>query len=187
MTELTKLWNAVNEIISELDDWILKTDGKEVRLRFKPIDQVRLLKLRVWETRYKLSIEEIMDLIMPILRYHMLRKKTSYGLGVSVRSFTGTGAERILIKELEKTDPDGQHEEVWRQLEQETQLEAEAREERDGLPAKANLVILPLDVENTQDWATWYQGKIERRRNTYRELIRQEWRKRKNYRGNPWI
>src|SRR5678809_225253 len=109
MNQLAQLWVSTNQIIGELDEWVLRTDGKEVRLRFKKIDQVRLLKLRVWSFRYQMEISDILDLIMPILRAQMHYKKKRYGLGVSIRSLTGKGAERILTQELKRHDPEGDH------------------------------------------------------------------------------
>lgn len=183
---LSDLWKAANEITAELDRWIQRKDGRGVRLRFKAIDQARLLRLRVWAWRYKVELQELLDLIMPILRAQVKGKKSGFGLGLRVTTLTGDAAERILAAEVHKRYPDRENVVIWRDKVRQEQLEAERMEELDGLKPREEKISRLLETDSVREFIASYYDRIEQARKRDRIAREQSWRKVKAYRGNPW-
>jgi hypothetical protein len=178
------LAREANQIIRQLELWLETRESKSIRLQFKPIDQARLLRLRTWEYRYKLSIGEILDYILIILRKQMPKGKTFYGLGVPVPTLTGSAARRILEDQIEENFPDGTLETIWRERERQDQLKREQEEELAGLGTQPTKLL--LDFESSQEFVQDYVIRTEREKMEYERSRREKWRQRKSYRDNPW-
>jgi|ERR1017187_1469989 hypothetical protein len=182
---LAEVWHLANGIIGELEAW-LAHGGKSMRLTISPINQARLLRLRVWSIRYCLSIAEILDLIMPILRAQARRPKHTYSLGISVPALTGDAAERILKAEIPKRYREGEHIQIARIREQEVQLRREHADELDGLASKEYFTRSLMDVATVEQFVNMYREHVISRRNTYQNEMGAKWRSRKAYRYSPW-
>ena len=177
---MTVLWREANEVVYELE----RVVGKHLALG--PPDQVRLIKLRVWERRYRILIAEILNVLLPILRSQVRRPKRRAVIGIAVATLTSQAAEKILSEELRKQYPEGENLILWRDRERERQLEAEARDQCDGLmPRKRDLRM--LDSDGAADFLKQYEADVLATRERSRKELMQEWRRRKLYRGNPWL
>jgi hypothetical protein len=185
-SKLVALWAIANEITQEIERWLRVRDSKDLRLRFSPADQARLLKLRLWSYRYQVPIFQILDFVMPVLRYMTKVQKKSFGLGINIRTLTSYGTERILSKEIEKAYPDDEHKVAWRDMLQRQQLDAEQQEETEGLTARGGRYHNVLDASTVEAYVADYRSRVVSRRITYRQSVAAEWRRRRNYRFNPW-
>lgn len=188
-TSMSALWRASGEITQEIEHWLRLRDSVTLRLHFKASDQVALLRLRVWSTRYYLSVFEILDMVMPVLRHVSRRpRKQLKGLGVNVRTLTGQAAERILTQELPKIYPNGENRVAWKTKQQEMQLAAEAVHDADGLVSRqAPSCSSLLTAGSVQAFVSSYRLQVVGKRVAYREAVDQKWRRRRRYRGNPWL
>lgn len=187
-SKMSELWALANQITGEIEHWILTHDKKRVRLRFKPLDMARLSKFKVWEYRYKLSTEEILDLILTPLRNQMTYRKKGYGLGVSVKTLVGNKALQILEDQIKRYYGDGQIRTIWREREREKQLLAEAQDNQDGvITRKSSAPPSLLEAESINGFIQAYEKSVTSQREQLRQASTQSWRKRKHYRGSPWL
>jgi hypothetical protein len=167
--------------------WLEAREGKSIYGKFKRIDILRMVKLQVWSWRYRLEIEEILDLVVPYLRDTVTTKqKKKYGLGCSIASLTGDGSEKILVNAIAQEYPDGEHKYAWRQREQQRQLEAERLEESDGLVVKERAPRGILDFDSVEEFLQYSARRVERIRRK-RSAEYGPKRRSKKYRGNPWL
>jgi hypothetical protein len=185
--EVTELWRRSNEIQSAIEQWIQDHDGKHVPVRYKRADQIKLLKFRTWQLRYKLSIPEILNLIVWVLRTKMLGRGKGYGLGVSVRTLVGQGSERILQEEIAKFYPANEHIAMWRDQERERQIEAERNEDLDGMASTNGKVPTLMECDTVDKYIARYKKKILHSRQVHEVEVTKTSRRRKAYRGNPWL
>ncbi len=185
-TSLSELWQETNKILLDIESWLQSYDKKRVPLRFKPIDQARLLKLRVWSVKYEVSVKEILTIIVPILRNLTPKQRRGYGVGVSMNMLTGRKAEDILHDVLRIKYPDGENRIMWREVERDRQIAREQLEDQELTPKAKSEYTSPLQAGSIELFAQAYKDKIESRRREYSVQYNQSWRKRKPYRGNPW-
>lgn len=149
---------------------------------------LRLCRLQVWSWRHRVSIEEILSLVLPYLRKTVgTDQKQRYGLGVSVATLTGKTGEVILVEALAKKYPGNEHVDRWRQIEQERQLRAEQMEETDGLAVRAPKLVSIMEADSVEDYLKRYTQRIRMARKQFRDTQADPERKRKAYRGNPWL
>src|ERR1017187_7585155 len=182
---LAVVGDMANVIIGELEAW-LAHGGKPMRLTISPINQARLLRLRVWSIRYHLSIGEILDLIMPILRAQVRQPKHTYGLGISINALAGDAAERILKAEIPKRYKEGEHIQIARMQEQQHQLYREQLDALDGLAPREHFTRSLMDVATVGQFVSMYREHVTSKRNTYQDEMNAKWRSRKAYRNSPW-
>lgn len=187
MSELNHLWRRAREVTHALEKWIELRDDKIVHPTFKEIDQVRLLKLVTWSIRYRLPVVDILDLVIPVLRPLVPKKLQRSLLGVPLRMLLGPGAEKILISQIKKQFPDGQHLTVWISDEQERHLALEEKDALDGMQMRSVKLVNILDAESVTAHMRAYNRMVRRERDRGDKARSQKWRGRKHYRGNPWI
>jgi hypothetical protein len=185
---ISELWATTNAITAILKEWLIANGRSTKFLKFKPEDQIRLLKLKVWSTRYQVSIPDILKMIVPILRAQIHRKlRNPNGLGMKVSLLTGSAAKRILEEEIRKYYPLRENEMAWKEREQTHQLEAEQKDELDGLEPRDKTVRYILEATSVSHYVHEYQDAMIKKRDSYRYLCSQKWRRRRAYRGSPWI
>lgn len=182
MSRVSELWSAAHEMVAEIGLWLAVHDGKEPFLRFTREDQVRLLRLKTWQLRYYLSIQEILSFVVPVLRSTVKRKSKRWALGITVRSLTGEAAERILQEQLKKTYPGGEHIQVWKDREQENQIEVEQMLEGDLVSSGKTIDV--LHAESLEDYVSRYRARIQHLRQERSAQMRKH--RKKPYRWNPF-
>ncbi len=187
MSEVAELWRRANDIVAILEKWIEENDHKSLRLTITRENQMRLLKLRTWTFRYYLSIPEILDLIMPVLRGRVKRTKPGYGLGIAVRSLVGKGAEGILQVEIARRFKSNEHIQVWKEEQRELQLELEFLEQTEGVAVRQDKLVTIQNADNADQFVAAYTKQIEARRKTAQSEGSNKERRRKRYRRSPWF
>lgn len=169
-------------VVRDMSRWIELRDERRVRLFLSDTDRLRLLRLRVWSIRYKISVIEILDLIVPPLRKKIGAKRVR-GIGIPTATLTGAVAEEILKDRLAHYYPDGANITVWKERERERQLAAERDEEAGGFPVRENPMPSLLEVGDVQEYNRIYAERIRAARAAQTD---QRWRKQRHYRNNPW-
>jgi hypothetical protein len=184
--EVTELWRRSNEIQAAIEQWIQEHDHKHIAIRYKQQDQIRLLRFRTWQLRYRLTVPEILNFIVPVLRTQMLGRGKGYGLGISIRTLVGRGSERIIQEELAKQYPGAENITVWRDQERERQIEAEHNEDADGMELKSNRPTSLLQCSTVDQYLTRYKKQVLQSRQVHEIETTRTSRRRKAYRFSPW-
>ena len=85
---------------------ILKRDYGVKWFGLKKEDEIRLLRLRQWEEKYRVSVAWILAHLLPVWRQKYAKHKSSTGLGVMVGTLVGQASERILREAIAKEYPE---------------------------------------------------------------------------------
>ena len=188
MNDSRHLWALSAEISAVIERWLQEHEQKRLYVRFKKVDQLRLTRLQVWSWRHFVSVEEILSLTLPYLRKSMtVSQKARYGLGCSVAALTGRGNEKILIEAIRQKYPGAENRDIWRAEERQKQLAAEAAEDMDGLVARDKPERGLFDCDSVPDYIKSYRGRVLGVRRKLSLEAGNPLRRRKIYRGSPWI
>lgn len=184
---MSELWQATNQITSDIERWLRIRESRSIPLRFKPIDQARLLRLRVWSVKYYIPIIEILDILIPELRLLTKKKSPRYALGITMQMLCGSGAEKLLQDRLRRRYPESEHFLLWREQLRDAQLELEAKEDSGSdLISRSTGYKRLIDAPSVSDYVLQYESKITEKSNNQSIAVSQKWRRRKAYRGNPF-
>lgn len=183
MTEVALLLYRADKLVNEITDWAEQFDGRRSFFRPKQMDRLRLLRLQVWATRYYVPLSEVLSILVPIMRKET---KAKSGIGVSITHLVGPKAYQILKDNLNRMYPDKSQVTAWREREQEVCLAREAAVE-DGEEPKRSTIVTQREGEDPALFVKRYIKSTDRAREAYRKYQREEWRRRKPYRYNPFI
>lgn len=184
-SEVAKAYALANEIIGLLEDYIRIEKGKSIHLHFKKDQQLKLLKLNLLSIRYKLSIPEILVILIPLIRDRMMHNRSTFGLGININVLCGQAAERMLFEELKKNDPGDERIELWKAKARDRQLEVEAAIDDDGVHDR--VYNTPLDAPSVASFINSYRQRVLSRRAADEAARADKSRRRKVYRNNPWL
>jgi hypothetical protein len=168
---MKELLAQANQIQAELANWLKKKQGKKlVRVNYKILDAIQLLRLKVWAQRHYLELTEVFDILIPVLQS---RVKVKYaGLGISVKALTGPAAYRILCEEITKLYPANEHIMLWK-LKRQKQLQNALVDDELATKAKSRSV---LAFEDTDAFVASFGRKAREKVQVVRR-----------YRWNPYI
>jgi hypothetical protein len=149
---------------------------------WKVKEPLRLVKLKVWEERYHVSLTYVLKTIlghwyatMPKDRRTKARDAKSLGIGLA--QLTGVAAESILKEKVMEDFPDGENEAIHKQDERDRILEFLDQE----LPTRQKSI---LAYSKISDFVASYRKSIDRRRRETDtisvKMSRMAWR------GNPF-
>lgn len=177
-----------NEIVTGIEHWLKEHENKLWYAHLKKVDLLRLLKLRIWCDRHCVDLDELLSLVLPYLRKSITTKqKSHFGLGVSIATLTGNTAETILVEALRQKYQGKEHIVIWRERERQRQLDAEAREETEGLAMRQPRIGGILEAASAQDFLQSYRRRVMAARDKERAAYNDARRRKKRYRGNPWL
>ena len=147
------------------------------------IDRKRLTVLLVWEQRYKVSLEWMVETLL--LHYQGKRKKIITGrryrnpaLPVRTVTLVSPTSREIIEKELEQAYPNDEHIVIWRERKQYEFM-------------MKHLEVRPLgksfvDFETTKSFVENYGNRINEQRAAESKIVDERKRKGKPYRNSPW-
>lgn len=184
-TKLVTVDGLVETLMRGIEHWVEMRDDKHLRLFLSRADKLRLLKLRTWCMRYKLSLSEVLDLIVPVLRKTGAYRPGPKSFGIRMSALTGDTSCRILEDRVLLLYPEGANVSVWRERERERQLQAERDEASDGVAVREQHATL-LACDSIESFVGCYSRQVTARRVSERDSTAR-WRKRRKYRGNPWL
>ena len=183
--ELAALDRKVEEVWKRFVNTVQMTLGDRINVSFLPIrDRRRLTVLWVWEQRYRVSVEWILEVLLRVYfkaRVRAVPKRKIKGLPVSVKTLVSKASEAILQQELNRQYPWDDHIEIWRQYEQNNLLNRLRAEE--GLRVQQKTF---LDFSSLAKYRQWYEKEMRRRRKWMDTMRREMKATSKPYRGNPW-
>jgi len=148
-------------------------------LYMKPSDRIRLNIFLVWSDRHKVPLSYVIQTLMRFWRSRpFMRRKRKGLLGVTVASLTSQKTEIILAQQIEKDFPGQEHIAQWRQRERLRLL---------GLDAPRGRAKSLIDVNAPDESCIMFSNRVERRRTKLDNAAGSESRKRRRWRGNPWM
>lgn len=91
-----------------------KVVKRTIRMRLTRLDQQRLLTLRAWVIRYKVSLHFILSALMSFWLKKGFKARTDAYLGIRVSSLVGKHSKRLLEDELLKRFPNNENIAAWK-------------------------------------------------------------------------
>lgn len=158
-----------------------KIRKEEVRLWLSQKDKYKLLKLRVWAEKYFISIEYILQTLLPFWESFVQRRSKRMkrsGLNVRVSTLTGKKSEEILLEKVKKDFPDNLNKVVFKAKDRERLFQLSL-----GKDMKVKTKNL-FDYTNPKKYVAVYR-KAMKSEYKEREAFELEMKKRP-YRGNPF-
>ena len=188
MNDAAHIWKLSSDMVAVIENWLREKENKLLYAHFKRIDLLRLTRLQVWSWRYKVDVEEILSLTLPYLRKSLSSsQKKKYGLGCSVAALTGVGNEKILIEALNIKYPGAEHRDIWRERERRRQLAREAGEDTGGMTTRVRVPASMLESDSVASYIQSYRTRVLGARHKMEAEVGSAKRRRKYYRGNPWL
>lgn len=137
-------------------------------------DQYRLLTLRMWMIKYRVTLEFILSVLVPFWagKFQSRKRTNDKALGVRIATLSGSVSEKILQTAIKNTYPNGENEISWR---------AEAQEEY----MKVSGTLGSVD-NHPENFIEEYVRRCLKVRHQNRKLIESGRFTRRSYRGNPW-
>jgi hypothetical protein len=190
-TSISTVLNLGEGVKTLIEDWLEERQGIYTDLHCTQSDLLRLLRLEVWARRHRVSVQEVLEIVVPGVReavrskYPKMKFKT--GLGVKISSLTGEYARNMLATQIERRYPEGEQYTLWRERERALQLRREEDDEMMGLQRREREVPTLLEFDSADEYVAAYTKNVLRKRTMMQDALGEAWRRRKNYPGgNPW-
>jgi hypothetical protein len=172
---------VINSIVTEVDTILRKQFNKQL---FYPKidDQHRLLKLKVWSERYKVSIGYILSVLIPYfekLAYKHSRRpreRVSKGIGTTISTLTGPAAESYLLEQINKDFSDGENVIAWKQDKQQACLRKIELDENIRIKKPKGVLGYPTLASYRRAYLKRIKGIRDIEEKLVKQLSRQPWR-----------
>lgn len=176
-----KIWLMKKEL-----DAVLREHSRRLYYMSKK-DELRLLRLRIWAHKYKVSLRYILrTLIAHYEKRITYRGKSKDGMVCSIGTLTGNGAKFILEKSIRENFPNGEHLEDWKQTRIDQILDAEKEEDLVEGTITRKRQIRIVDDKTARKFVRHYRNKVATAREEFRSAMSNKNRKLKPYRESPW-
>ena len=136
-----RLLNSLSkDYVFRVEDILSSIRNEKVKLWITELDRYRLLTLRTWELKYKISLKTILQVLLPFWQGFIKRRTKTKGLGIRVSTLVGKKSEEILIMHLNKVYPRNEHKMLYISQEQEriTQVYLKQLERSDGIRSQSD-------------------------------------------------
>lgn len=174
----TQLFRIKSEV-----DAVLRTRFGKALWNVNIPDSCRLVKLKMWEEKYCVSLDYILKTLLP-WAWHALPKqardkaKHSKGLGTKIAVITSASAERFLKEKIREDYHDEENIAITYADKREAIIHQLSEE---SLPAKPKKV---LSYKRVSDFVTSYADRIARKKTSIEKVSRVV--SRMPYRNNPF-
>ena len=163
--------------------------GKKI-YKLKKADLYRLFVLDTWRQRYRLSIRQILQILVPYYEKKFAKyskKKTLFGTRLA--TLTGKHSEKFLELVLTEMYPDNEQVAEWRNRRQLELLEQrEFAADWDGWEQELHERRKSLlDFKTPKQYARYYEKIVLRGRRKYKKEVTKAENKNRPYRGSPWV
>jgi hypothetical protein len=160
--ELEDLPRLAQDFVHEVEAVVTKIRNEEnekCTLYLTDKDKYRLLILRSWTIRYKVSLRYILNQLLPFWESFIQRrskKMKSRGLNVQVSTLTGKKSEDILKQCIEKDYPNNLNISLWKTSEQERLYKAALEAELAGIKVRQP------NIKTLERYVTYYKYSVSR-------------------------
>jgi hypothetical protein len=176
--ELDNLSSIASGFIKQVESTLEVIRKEKVNLYLTQKDIYRLLILRSWTIKYKVSLEYILRNILIFWEAFVQRRSKQMkgrGLNVRVSTLTGKKSEEILKQFIEKDFPNNLNINIWKTSEQERIFRIKETE---------GIKTVRREIKTLSKYVKHYKYSI-RKENTRRERIEKLFQSRP-YRDNPF-
>ena len=179
-----QVYNLLVKIATEVLEKEINLQGLDVHARRK------LLIFTIWEDRYFVSQDWIIESLLVYFRNPQNRKSKSsgrwnrQGLPVTINTLTSKTSELLLQRLIEVEFPNQEHISLYRQREQEDGVKGHLRGE--SLPNRSLGGQKLLFYPTLGAWKRDYNRKAERHQEIIGQAMTFLKRHSRPYRGNPW-
>jgi hypothetical protein len=158
---------AVQEAVS-------RVRGQPVQLHLPEEQRYRLLVLRTWVLRYRVSLDFILETLLSYYQRVIRRYGSSHGIGLSLPTLCGHRSQEILEVAILAAFPNNENEDQWR-AEKRHQLLSEI-----SFPPNDDSATAALLEDSLVDYVSRMAAVRLKRDRESRRLSRRPWR------WNPW-
>ena len=145
-------------------------------------DKYRLLRLRTWMERYSVSLDFILDTLLPYYQKRFRTANHKKGLGVKITTLTGKKSEQMLADAVLEAFPNGENVTIAKH-DKIADIIAERKGETDEFVPRAMKL---LDFKTPEAYSRYYQKKITRQSQEFQKESERKENKLRRYRGSPW-
>lgn len=156
--------------------------------RMKPQDELRLLVLQQWETKYQVELDYILECLLPYWHSKLGRQiRSKNGLGVRVTSLVGKVSEKILKEQIAKDFPNDENREEWKWKRRREIIASRKKANQDEVedefqPVKKSL----LDYPTVTKFVAAYKKRVKAERKEFDAACNQKKNRMRRYRNSPW-
>lgn len=147
-------------------------------LHLRPDDRLRLTIFQSWATRHKVPLNYVLKTLVGYWRSKTRRPGKKSVLGVTLAALTSRTSEEILKARIAKDFPSGENVTQWNLNAQRVLL---------GLAEPRGKVKSLIDEDKPEHSCKIYGERIQRRRNKLDSAAAGQRRRRRAWRGNPWL
>jgi len=180
-SDLSKL---ANKFRRQVEAELSLIRDEPVTLFLNQNDEYRLLTLKTWTYKYKVSLKFILDELLPFWEQFVQRRSKRMkkaGLNVRVSTLIGKKSEVILQEQIKKRLPRDQNKRLWISLERERIFVSSLSRDRDQFTKKLKHMT---EYKDPRKWAKAYQRMIEEEQRLRDSIVTQL--EKRPYRGNPF-
>lgn len=179
-SEMRALESQVLRLVAGVKKIAEEDFGRKIWL-FQRQDQLRLLTLLVWQTRYKVSVRYILKAVLPfwhsVLRKRSRKRDKNNGLGCKIVQLVSRRSEDVLVEQILRDYPAGENVLDWRMQKRATEV----------LPAREGRPTTLLRSEEVEQFTATYARTIGRRQRRMTKAQANSARRNRRYRDNPWL
>jgi len=158
---------------------VRKMDGKPPFIRLAPRERYRLMILVAWAEKYKVPLPFVYQTLVSYWRQKTKRPgKRIALLGARLRSLTSKTSESILLSAIEREFPGAENIFEWKERKKKQLL---GLTEQRGRPMQLLNLLSPDEILYN------YDRRVRRRAKRMERASGSDKRKKRAWRGNPWI
>lgn len=153
-------------------------------IRVSTLDQLRLLALRVWMEKYKVSLDYILQVVVPFCWSRTRgRYRSSRSLGIRIATLVGQKSEKALREQIAKDFDQGENISIanWERL----QSILQARRVREDGDVQLRAKTLS-DYQSVQQYVKAYRTKISNKQFQFQKELNDPENLKRHYRTSPW-
>ena len=178
--EKVALRKKCNFVLRHIAKWLHEDFDRQFNMKLREIDFYRLYNVWIWSERYKLSIRQILQVLVPYWSKRFKRRKgKAWGLGVKLHTFAGKHSQRKLEEYVAEAFPTGENFALAKQKRKFKLLGLAQRE-----LVKSRSIV---ECKTIEEFVRKYGRRVGARRKELDKAEQQQSRKRRPYRGNPWL
>lgn len=172
-------------VTHEVDSELQQQFGKQF-WKITELDKLRLLKLKVWGVKYRVTLGYILGVVMTFYWDRLPKQvrekvKGSRSLGVRIATLVSKGSEKALVDAIARDFPNGENISVYKE-EERNRIAALLDEEDNELPVARTKAV--LSYKTMSAFVESYTRKVASKKRAMAKLETKM--KKMPWRENPW-
>lgn len=184
MREREALKTLPAQLLTQVNFLLEDNFGREI-FRLTGLDTLRLLTLKAWQIKYKVSLEYILQTIVPFYLATIAKKFSTNpnSLGFKVSTLCGKKAEKLLQDAIAKDFGDGDNLSLWQWERKQEIFHSRTTDEEFG-EAKIKTII---DYPKVSRYVKAYRRRVSGKQKDFEKELLNPANTKRQYRDNPWV